>query len=126
MDSDFLSTTSGVLEVVAHFVSSKKKNEWIGLRENNPKAWEHAKSLEKKASKTESGFTWIKDLPLTELEKPEVIERVKEQHKKQLEKLKLNKNKKHQNNPFLKDENINVEENLALDEVSSSCLICHK
>ena len=40
--------------------------------------------------------------------------------------LKLNKNKKHQNNPILKDENINVEENLALDEVSSSCLICHK
>ena len=25
VDSDFLSTTSGVLEVVAHFVSSKKK-----------------------------------------------------------------------------------------------------
>jgi len=108
------------------FCFFQKKNEWIGLRKNNPKAWEHAKSLEKKASKTESGFTWIKDLPLTELEKPEVIERVKEQHKKQLEKLKLNKNKKHQNNPFLKDENINVEENLALDEVSSSCLICHK
>ena len=83
-------------------------------------------SLEKKASKTESGFTWIKDLPLTELEKPEVIAKVKEQHQKQLEKLKLNKNKKNQNNPFLKDENIKVEENLALDEVSSSCLICHK
>ena len=31
------------------------------------------KKFEKKASKTESGFTWIKDLPLTELEKPEVI-----------------------------------------------------
>ena len=44
--------------------------------------------MEKKASKTESGFTWIKDLPLTELEKPEVIAKVKEQHQKQLEKLK--------------------------------------
>tara|TARA_B100000963_G_scaffold37551_1_gene28058 strand:- start:329 stop:1180 length:852 start_codon:yes stop_codon:yes gene_type:complete len=108
------------------FCFFQKKVEWIGLRENNPSAWEHAKSLEKKATKNQSAFTWIKDLPLTELEKPEVIERVKEQHKKQLEKLKLNKNKKHQNNPFLKDENINVEENLALDEVSSSCLICHK
>ena len=108
------------------FCFFQKKNEWIGLRENNPKAWEHAKSLEKKASKTQSGFTWIKDLPLTELEKPEVIAKVKEQHQKQLEKLKLNKNKKNQNNPFLKDEDINVEENLALDEVSSSCLICHK
>ena len=108
------------------FCFFQKKVEWIGLKENNPSAWEHAKSLEKKATKSQSAFTWIKDLPLTELEKPEVIAKVKEQHKKQLEKLKLNKNKKHQNNPFLKDENINVEENLALDEVSSSCLICHK
>ena len=60
---------------------------------------------------------------LTELEKPEVIAKVKEQHKKQLEKLKLKKDKQLQNNPFLKDEDINVEENLALDDVSSSCLM---
>ena len=65
-------------------------------------------------------------MPLTELEKPEMIIKIKEHHAKQLAKLKLNKNKKHQNNPFLKGEDINVEENLALDDVSSSCLICHK
>ena len=65
-------------------------------------------------------------MPLTELEKPEVIAKVKEQHKQQLEKLKLKKDRQMQNNPFLKDEDINVEENLALDDVSSSCLICHK
>ena len=108
------------------FCFFQKKIEWLGLRENNPKAWEHAKSLEKKASKTQSAFTWIKDYPLTELEKPEVIERIKEQHKKQLEKLRRNKQKTHQNNPFLKGEDVNIEENLALDDVSSSCLICHK
>ena len=55
-----------------------------------------------------------------------MIIKIKEHHAKQLAKLKLNKNKKHQNNPFLKGEDINVEENLALDDVSSSCLICHK
>ena len=82
--------------------------------------------LEKTADKHDSPFTWIKDMPLTELEKPEMIIKVKEHHAKQLAKLKLNKNKKHQNNPFLKGEDINVEENLALDDVSSSCLICHK
>ena len=65
-------------------------------------------------------------MPLTELEKPEVIAKVKEQHKQQLEKLKLKKDKQMQNNPFLKGEDIEVEENLALDDVSSSCLICHK
>ena len=108
------------------FCFFQKRSEWIGLKENHPKAWEHAKSLEKSATNEHSAFTWIKYMPLTELEKPEVIEKIKDQHKKQLEKLKLKKDKKLQSNPFLKDEDISVEENLALDDVSSSCLICHK
>ena len=108
------------------FCFFQKRSEWIGLRENHPKAWEHAKSLEKQATDNASAFTWIKDMPLTELEKPEVIAKVKEQHKKQIEKLKKNKQKIQQNNPFLKGEDLNIEENLALDDVSSSCLICHK
>ena len=108
------------------FCFFQRRSEWIGLMENNPSAWEHAKSLEKQATDNASAFTWIKDMPLTELEKPEVIAKVKEQHKQQLEKLKLKKDKQMQNNPFLKGENIDVEENLALDDVSSSCLICHK
>ena len=109
------------------FCFFQKRSEWIGLKENHPKAWEHAKSLEKEAKDNQTKFTWIKDMPLTELEKPEVIAKVKQQHQKQLEKLKLKKNKKQENNPFLKGEkDLNVEENLALDDVSSSCLICHK
>ena len=108
------------------FCFFQKRSEWIGLKENHPEAWEHAKSLEKEATENQSKFTWIKDLPLTELEKPEVIAKVKEQHKKQLEKLKKIKQKTQQNNPFLKGEDLNIEENLALDDVSSSCLICHK
>ena len=108
------------------FCFFQRRSEWIGLMENNPSAWEHAKSLEKQATDNASAFTWIKDMPLTELEKPEVIAKIKEQHRQQLEKLKLKKDKQMQNNPFLKGENIDVEENLALDDVSSSCLICHK
>jgi len=108
------------------FCFFQKRSEWIGLKENHPEAWEHAKSLEKEATENASAFTWIKDMPLTELEKPEIIARVKEQHQKQLEKLKKNKQKTQQNNPFLKGEDLNIEENLALDDVSSSCLICHK
>ena len=108
------------------FCFFQKRSEWIGLKENHPEAWEHAKSLEKEATENQSKFTWIKDLPLTELEKPEVIAKVKEQHKKQLEKLRRDKQKTQQNNPFLKGEDLNIEENLALDDVSSSCLICHK
>jgi hypothetical protein len=65
-------------------------------------------------------------MPLTELEKPEMIEKIRNQHQKQMEKLKKKNEKKHQNNPFLKGEDLRIEENLALDDVSSSCLICHK
>ena len=108
------------------FCFFQKRSEWIGLKENHPKAWEHAKSLEKTADKHDSPFTWIKDMPLTELEKPEMIIKVKEHHAKQLAKLKKNKQKKHENNPFLKGEDLDMEDNLALDDVSSSCLICHK
>ena len=108
------------------FCFFQKRSEWIGLKENHPEAWEHAKSLEKEATENTSAFTWIKDMPLTELEKPEVIARVKEQHQKQLDKLKKNKQKTQQNNPFLKGEDLDIEDNLALDDVSSSCLICHK
>ena len=101
--------------------------EWVGLLENHPEKFAYAKSLEKLARDHDSPFTWIKGKPLEELEKPENIKKIKEHHQKQLEKLKIQKNKSHQNNPFLKDEkNLNIEENISLDDVSSSCLICHK
>ena len=101
--------------------------EWVGLLENHPKKFAYAKSLEKLARDHDSPFTWIKGKPLEELEKHESIKKIKEYHQKQLEKLKKQKNNSHQNNPFLKDEkNLNIEENISLDDVSSSCLICHK
>ena len=100
--------------------------EWVGLKENHPEQFAYAKSLEKLARDNKSPFTWIKGKPLEELEKPESIKKIKEHHQKQLEKLKKQKNKDHENNPFLKGENIAVEENVSMDDVSSSCLICHK
>ena len=101
--------------------------EWVGLLENHPEKFAYAKSLEKLARDHDSPFTWIKGKPLEELEKPENIKKIKEHHQKQLEKLKNQKAKNLQNNPFLKGEtNLNIEENISLDDVSSSCLICHK
>ena len=101
--------------------------EWVGLLENHPEKFAYAKSLEKLARDHDSPFTWIKGKPLEELEKPENIKKIKEHHQKQLEKLKNQKNKSLQNNPFLNAEkNLNIEENISLDDVSSSCLICHK
>ena len=108
------------------FCFFQRQIEWVGLKENHPKAFEYAKSLEKTAKDNESPFTWVKDKPLSELEKPESIKRIKDYHKKQLEKLKMKKSKANENNPFLKGEEISIEENVSMDDVSSSCLICHK
>ena len=100
--------------------------EWVGLKENHPEQFKHAKSLEKTSDKNDSPFTWIKDESLTELEKPERVKEIKKNYQKQLERLKKKKAEKINNNPFLKGEDIKVEQNISQDDVSSSCLICHK
>ena len=108
------------------FCFFQRRIEWVGLLENHPEKFAYAKSLEKLAKDNKSPFTWIKDLPLEDLEKPESIKKIKDHHQKQLERLKKKKSKDMENNPFLKGEDVRVEENVSMDDVSSSCLICHK
>ena len=108
------------------FCFFQRRIEWVGLLENHPEKFAYAKSLEKLAKDNKSPFTWIKDLPLEDLEKPESIKKIKEHHQKKLERLKTKKSKYIENNPFLKGEDVRVEENVSMDDVSSSCLICHK
>ena len=108
------------------FCFFQRQIEWVGLMEQHPEAWEYAKSLEKTAKDNQSPFTWIKDKPLTELEKPENIAKIKAHHAKTLEKLKAKNQSKLDDNPFLQGEKVEISDNLAQDDVSSSCLICHK
>ena len=108
------------------FCFFQRQIEWVGLMEQHPEAWEYAKSLEKTAKDNQSPFTWIKDKPLTELEKPENIAKIKAHHAKTLAKLKAKNQSKLDDNPFLQGEKVEISDNLAQDDVSSSCLICHK
>ena len=108
------------------FCFFQRQIEWVGLMEQHPEAWEYAKSLEKTAKDNQSPFTWIKDKPLTELEKPENIAKIKAHHAKTLEKIKAKNQSKLDDNPFLQGEKVEISDNLAQDDVSSSCLICHK
>ena len=55
------------------FCFFQRRIEWVGLLENHPEKFAYAKSLEKLAKDNKSPFTWIKDLPLEDLEKPESI-----------------------------------------------------
>jgi 3'-phosphoadenosine 5'-phosphosulfate sulfotransferase (PAPS reductase)/FAD synthetase len=108
------------------FCFFQRQSEWLGLKDYHPKAFDYAKSLEKTAADNKSPFTWIKDRPLSELEKPEIIAKIKANYAKNLEKIKKKAQSKVDENPFLKDEYIEISQNLVLDDVSSSCLICHK
>jgi hypothetical protein len=100
--------------------------EWLGLKENHPEQFEYAKSLEKTGNNGESRFTWIHEESLFELEQPERVKAIKKNYQRQLERLKKMKAEKINNNPFLKGEDIQIEQNISQDDVSSSCLICHK
>ena len=108
------------------FCFFQRKIEWLGLKKNHPKQFEYAKSLEKTGNNGESRFTWIHEESLFELEQPERVKAIKKNYQRQLERLKKMKAEKINNNPFLKGEDIKIEQNLSQDDVSSSCLICHK
>ena len=108
------------------FCFFQRKIEWLGLKKNHPKQFEYAKSLEKTGNNGESRFTWIHEESLFELEQPERVKAIKKNYQRQLERLKKMKAEKINNNPFLKGENIQIEQNISQDDVSSSCLICHK
>jgi len=62
--------------------------EWVGLYENHRDLFDKAVKYEK--MNKNDAFTWIKDLPLEELVKPENIKKIKEKHFKKLQKLNSN------------------------------------
>ena len=108
------------------FCFFQRKIEWVGLKENHPEKFAYAKKLEKNAKDHESPFTWNQRESLEELEQPERIAKIKSKYEKQLETLRRKKAEKIKNNPFLKNEDVVVDDNIQNDDVSSSCLICHK
>lgn len=108
------------------FCFFQRQIEWVNLREKHPDAWEFAKAQEKLAKDHKSPFTWVKGKSLEDLEKPENIKRIKENHQKKLEKMRLKNKSKINENPFLVGENVEINDNLDESDVSSSCLICHK
>ena len=78
-----------------YFCFYQKKIEWVRMLEKYPEEFEKAQAYEKISDEPGKTFTWIQDLPLSELRKPENIEKIKENYKIQQEKLLRNrKNKK--------------------------------
>lgn len=102
------------------FCFFQQKIEWVRLKEQHPDAYEEAKRYEKTAIASGSPFTWSQGEALSDLEKPERIAQIKEDHFKRLERM----HAKLQANPLRPDK-----EPVDLDELygqSKVCLACHK
>lgn len=109
------------------FCFFQRKIEWVNLKKTHPDAFEHAKSLEKKATESQTQFTWCgKGESLEDLEKPERMKAIEEDYAKRKERDRKKMLQEMEKNPFLKGENLQKDFDYMDDEVSSSCLICHK
>jgi 3'-phosphoadenosine 5'-phosphosulfate sulfotransferase (PAPS reductase)/FAD synthetase len=102
------------------FCFFQQKIEWVRLREHHPEAFEAAKAYEKNAVERGSPFTWSQGESLDELEKPERIEQIRQEHKQRLARMRA----KVQANPLRPDG-----EPLDIDDLygqRKACLACHK
>ncbi len=70
------------------FCFYQQKIEWVRLKEEHPDAFEEARSYEKIALENQSPFTWSQGESLDELERPERVSQIKENHEKRLARLK--------------------------------------
>jgi hypothetical protein len=102
------------------FCFFQQKIEWVRLREQHPEAFEEAKAYEKTAVDHGSPFTWCEGESLNELEQPERIAQIQQDHAERVARMKL----KVIPNPLRPDA-----EPVDIDDVygqSKGCLACHK
>ena len=94
-----------------YFCFFQRKDEWVGLKERHPDLYEKAKKYEKE------GFSWRSDMSLNELEKPEMMDEIKESLKNR-----VTKEKRLRPNAPLSE----ILDDLRDDENDNKpCLICH-
>ena len=110
------------------FCFFQQKIEWVRLSKEHPEAFKRAQKLEKTALDHDSPFTWCQGETLGELIEPERVKKIEADFEKRLERERKNKEKRLSRNPFLEDTDLKKSdiEEVYGDDVSSSCLICHK
>ena len=102
------------------FCFFQQKIEWVRLKEQHPNAFEEAKRYEKTAVEHGSPFTWSQGESLEELERPERIAQIMQDHAQRL----ARRRSKVQPNPLRPDS-----EPLDIDDLygkAKVCLACHK
>ena len=102
------------------FCFFQQKIEWVRLKEQHPEAFEEAKAYEKNSVEHGSPFTWSQGEALDELERPERVKQIKQEHEQRLLRLRS----KMQPNPLRPDN-----DPLDIDDLygqAKVCLACHK
>ena len=102
------------------FCFFQQKIEWIRLKQRHPEAFEEAKAYEKTAVEHGSPFTWSQGESLEELEQPDRVEQIRQDHENRLARIRS----KLQPNPLRPNA-----EPLDIDDLygkSKVCLACHK
>ena len=102
------------------FCFFQQKIEWVRLRERHPNYFQEAKDYEKTAVEHGSPFTWSQGESLDELERPERIAQIQQDHERRLARMRS----KVQPNPLRPDG-----EPLDIDDLygkAKVCLACHK
>ena len=102
------------------FCFFQQKIEWVRLKERHPEAFEEAKAYEKNSVEHGSPFTWSQGEALEELEKPERVKQIRQEHEQRLARMRA----KVQPNPLRPDN-----EPLDIDDLygqAKVCLACHK
>ena len=102
------------------FCFFQQKIEWVRLKEHHPDAFEEAKAYEKNSVDHGSPFTWNQGEALDDLEKPERVRQIRQEHEQRL----LRMRSKVQPNPLRPDN-----DPLDIDDLygqAKVCLACHK
>ena len=102
------------------FCFFQQKIEWVRLKDRHPDFFEEAKIYEKSAVEGGSPFTWSEGESLTELEQPERVQQITEDHERRLQRLQS----KRIINPLRPDfEPIDIDDLYGQAKV---CISCHK
>jgi len=99
-----------------YFCFFQKPIEWVRLLETHPEQFERAQAYEKISDDPGKTFTWSQGMPLSELRKPENIEKIKAKHEEMKERF-----QKSRPNKKLMQVLAGIEDE---DDEPKACLIC--
>lgn len=100
-----------------YFCFFQRPIEWVRLLETHPEQFEQAMKYEKVSDEPGKTFTWIQDMPLSELQRPETIAAIKRRNLEYEE-----RRRKRRGNRRLVEVLADMEEE---DDEPRACLICH-